>query len=274
MKTLARIVVAAAAACSAGCVPQEKYDQLNMSHRTVVAEKTQVEQDLFDARSVTDNLRTKATALEGELDTKSQLVANLQGENDRLDTAFASCQKTLEEIAGRPLPNQAVIERTILPEVLDSALKRFAAQYPSAVAYDAERGAVKWKSDLLFALGSAVVKDSAKGSLGGFAEIISSADAAEFDVIIVGHTDDRQPSRETTKRDHPTNWHLSVHRAIAVSDVLQTDGVPETRVGVMGYGEYRPVLSNDTEENRAKNRRVEIFILPAGTIAATAQMGG
>jgi len=268
------VVAAAAALWCAGCVPQEKYDQLNMSHRTLVAEKEQVDRDLYDARTVADNLRNKVTAMEGELDTKNQLVANLQGENDRLEAAFASAQKTLEEMAKKPLPETAVVERTILPEVLDSALKRFAAQYPSWVEYDEKRGAVKWKSDLLFALGSDVVKDSAKESLASFAEIMSSAEAAEFDVIVVGHTDDRQISREATRRSHPTNWHLSAHRAIAVSDVLQTHGIPETRVGVMGYGEYRPVMPNDTEENRAKNRRVDIFILPSGAIASTAPVSG
>ena len=276
MRTVAREMAAAAvvALWCAGCVPQEKYDQLSMSHRTLVAEKEQVDRDLYDARTVADNLRSKVTAMEGELDTKNQLVANLQGENDRLEVAFASAQKTLEEMAKKPLPETAVVERTILPEVLDSALKRFAAQYPSWVEYDEKRGAVKWKSDLLFALGSDVVKDSAKESLASFAEIMSSAEAAGFDVIVVGHTDDRQISREATRRAHPTNWHLSVHRAIAVSDVLQADGVPETRVGVMGYGEYRPVMPNDTEENRAKNRRVDIFILPSGAIASTAPVIG
>jgi len=117
------VVAAAAALWCAGCVPQEKYDQLNMSHRTLVAEKEQVDRDLYDARTVADNLRNKVTAMEGELDTKNQLVANLQGENDRLEAAFASAQKTLEEMAKKPLPETAVVERTILPEVLDSALK-------------------------------------------------------------------------------------------------------------------------------------------------------
>jgi chemotaxis protein MotB len=267
------MVVIGAGAWGAGCVSQEKYDQLDMSHRTLAAEKAQIEQELFDARSVTDNLRNKVTSLEGELDTKNQLVGNLQDENDHLEGAFASAQKTLEELAKKPLPDTAVVERTILPEVLDTALKRFAAQYPSAVEYDEKRGTVKWKSDLLFALGSDVVKDSAKGSLAGFAEIMSSAAAAKFDAIIVGHTDNVRIGREATRKLHPTNWHLSVHRAIAVSDVLQADGIPATRIGVMGYGEFRPLLPNEGEENRAKNRRVEIFIVPAGTVGSTVATG-
>jgi len=271
MKTVARMLAMVAVAAGAvGCVSLDKHRQLQMSQKTALAEKAQVEQELFDCRSVTDNLRSKVTALEGEMDTKERLVANVQSENDRLETAFGSAQKTLESLADRPLPETAVIRETILPEVLDTALKQFAAQYPSAVEYDATRGTVKWKSDLLFALGSDVVKDSAKASLAGFAEIIGSADAGGFEVLVVGHTDDRPITRETTLRAHPTNWHLATHRAIAVSDALQTDGIPPTRIGVMGYGEYRPVVPNENEENRAKNRRVEIHIVPAGSIVASA----
>lgn len=274
MKTLARMLVIAVAACwASGCVSLDKHRQLEMTHRTAMGEKAQVEQELFDCRSVTDNLRNQVTSLEGELDTKERLVANLQDENDRLEGAFASAQKTLESLADKPLPLAVVLRDTILPEALDSALKRFATQYPSSVAYDPTRGTVKWKSDLLFALGSDVVKESARASLAGFAEIIALPEASQFEVIVVGHTDDRPITREATRRIHPTNWHLSVHRSIAVADVLQTDGTQPTRVGVMGYGEYRPLKANASEENRALNRRVEIHIVPAGSIVGGGQEG-
>jgi len=270
MERVARMMAGAVALCGAGCVSLEKYDELQMSHRTVVAEKEQVEQELYDCRNVTDNLRSKVTALEGELETKTELVANLQGENDRLDRAFQSCQTSLEALAGKPLPETAILERTVLPEPLDTALKQFAAQYPSMVEYDAQHGMVKWKADLVFPLGSAVVMDSAKEALAGFAKIVDSPDAAEFDVIVVGHTDNVPIKRDATRQLHPTNWHLSAHRAIAVSDMLQEDGMDPTRVGVMGYGEFRPLVSNDSEENRSMNRRVAIYIVPKESIVSTA----
>ena len=256
-----------------GCVALDEHRQLEMSHMKLQGEKAEIEQELYDARVVADSLRTKVTSLEGELDTKDQLVANLQAENNRLETAFSSAQETLEALAGRGIPETAVVERTILPEALDSALKQLATSYPDVIEYDARRGTVKWKSDLLFALGSDVVKDSAKASLARFAEIMSSAGTEAFDVIVVGHTDNVQIKRESTRQAHPTNWHLSAHRAIAVSDALQSDGVTARRVGVMGFGEYRPIQPNESEEGRAQNRRVEIHIVPRGSIGSAAHAG-
>ena len=273
MRIVAGMLALAAVMLAPGCVALDKHRQLEMSHLKLQAEKAALEQELYDARTVADNLRNKTGSLEGELDTKEQLVANLQAENDRLEAAFGSAQKTLESMADRGIPATAVLERTILPEALDSALKQFAQQYPEAVAYDADRGTVKWKSDLLFALGSDVVKDSAKASLARFAEIVSSAEAAGFDVIVVGHTDNIRIRREATRQAHPTNWHLSAHRAIAVSDVLQSDGLVPGRIGVMGFGEYKPIQPNDSEEGRAQNRRVEIHLVPQGSIGSAAHAG-
>ena len=262
------MALAAAAAWTSGCVGLDKHRQLEMHNRTLAAENDQVNQDLHDCRSVTDNLRNKLASVEGELDTKTLLVGNLQQENDRLAAAFERAQNMLETMAGKDLTQPVVITQQALPEMLDSALQRFASQYPSAVEYDARRGMIKWKSDLLFAFASDVVRESAKGSLAGFAKIMSSSDAQGFDIIVVGHTDNVPIKRDATRQAHPTNWHLSVHRSIAVSDVLQADGVSPTRIGVMGYSKYRPVRDNDTEENRATNRRVAMYILPTGSIVS------
>ena len=68
-------------------------------------------------------------------------------------------------------------------------MRDLAARYPQAVEFDSQRGIVKWKSDLLFALGSDVVMDSAKGPLEEFARIMSSGTALDFDITVVGHTD-------------------------------------------------------------------------------------
>jgi chemotaxis protein MotB len=232
-----------------------------MDNRTLQSEKDQVQSDLFDCRSVTDNLRTQLAACEEQLETKTLLVENLQQENDRLavrvDRLTAIAEKA---VGGKDLNKPLIIER-VLPPALDAALKEFAAAHPDMITYDAKRGAVKWQSDLLFALASVVVRDSAKASLSQFARIISSDAGSEFEVLIVGHTDNIPIKRSETMRMHPTNWHLSVHRAISVSDFLQGAGLPPARIGVMGFGEYRPVADNNSEGGRAKNRRVEIFLV-------------
>ena len=266
------VVVGLVVPVGGGCKSLDEYRQLEMAHRTTQAEKAQVESELYDARAVADSLRTKLTATEGELDTKNQLIANLQDESDRLEAAFASAQETLEKLAASHMPTEpVVITETKLPPALDTALKEFVTQYPNDVDYNEHTGAIKWKSDVLFALGSDVVKDTAMASLSRFGEILNSAAAVGFDVVIVGHTDDRPIAREITRQAHPTNWHLSVHRAISVSNILLTGGYDPTRVGVMGYGEYRPIVPNDSDESRTRNRRVEIYLLEEGSMLAAPQ---
>jgi chemotaxis protein MotB len=161
-----------------------------------------------------------------------------------------------------------------LPQPLDNALKRFADEHPTAVVYDALRGTVKWKSDLLFALGSDVVKESSLEAMRGFAEVIKSPIASDFEVIVVGHTDSHPIVKTQTKARHPSNWHLSAHRAISVASVLRNHGYPAERIGVMGYGEYRPIADNTTETGSSQNRRVEIYLVPKGVLVPTTADGG
>lgn len=249
-----------------GCVSLDEHRQLQMAHRSLEAEKAQLEAELYDSRSGSGGMRTKLEAAEQRLADREALVANLQSENDRLHAAFNKAQTALGAMAAKNIVNDPILIETKLPAQLDSALKQFASQFPSSVEYDAKRGIVKWKSDLLFALGSDVVMDSAVESLQGFAEIIASSAAQGFDVLIVGHTDDRPVVRPETRQQHPTNWHLSTHRSIAVSNVLQKSGLTPARIGVMGFGEYRPIGSNSSDSGRSQNRRVEIYVVPAGSI--------
>ena len=65
-----------------------------------------------------------------------------------------------------------------------------------------------------------------------------------------------------SRQAHPTNLHLSVHRAIAVRNALVKSGVDATQVRVAGDGEFHPLVTNATG-GTAENRRVEIYLVPA-----------
>jgi chemotaxis protein MotB len=79
----------------------------------------------------------------------------------------------------------------------------------------------------------------------------------DHDIIIEGHTDNLPISNEY----FDSNWELSTARATSVARLMiDKYGFPPNRVGAMGYGEFRPVASNDTPDGRAKNRRVVFFV--------------
>jgi chemotaxis protein MotB len=131
------------------------------------------------------------------------------------------------------------------------------------VTYDSERGIVKFKSDLLFKSGSAEVLPAAGEAIRNLCAIMNSEQGKQFDIIIAGHTDD-QPIRYSHGQ-HPTNWHLSANRSIAVLDIMESGGVVSERMSVRGFGEYRPIVPNEPDKKgNAKNRRVEIYIVPKG----------
>lgn len=76
-------------------------------------------------------------------------------------------------------------------------------------------------------------------------------------VRLEGHTDSVPISTSRFR----SNWELSAARSIAVMQLLSQDGEPRERMSIAGYADVAPVASNDTEEGRAKNRRVDIVIL-------------
>jgi len=124
---------------------------------------------------------------------------------------------------------------------------------------------VKFKSDLLFEKGSDKVASDAVDAVKSLCGILNTEGAQKFDVIIAGHTDDIPVLKPETRAKHPTNWHLSAHRAISVLGVMTNNGVAPKRMSIRGFGEYRPVEENQpNKKGNPKNRRVEIYIVPEG----------
>ncbi|MCP3140016.1 OmpA family protein [Pyxidicoccus xibeiensis] len=81
-------------------------------------------------------------------------------------------------------------------------------------------------------------------------------------IQVSGHTDDSPPSQKL-QSTFPTNWELSVARAVNVVRFLQDKGgVPARRLVAAGYGEMRPIAGNATPQGRARNRRIEVLLMP------------
>ena len=113
-------------------------------------------------------------------------------------------------------------------------------------------------NNILFDSGQAKIKPEAYSVLDKIADVIKSK-ASEKNIGIEGHTDN-VPIKYS---GWPSNRELSTARANEVYHYLvDKGGLSPSKLTTMGYGEHRPVASNDTKAGRAKNRRVEIVILP------------
>lgn len=108
---------------------------------------------------------------------------------------------------------------------------------------------------ILFDIGHAELKDTAMDILKDIGTILKQT---KNPIIIEGHTDDLPIHND----EYDSNWDLSFDRAYSVIKYFVKEvGLPPTRMHAIGYGEYRPIVPNDSDENRAQNRRIEINIL-------------
>ncbi|MDO9169602.1 MAG: OmpA family protein [Methylobacter sp.] len=106
-----------------------------------------------------------------------------------------------------------------------------------------------------FSSGKVAINDAALSTIERFVGEISASQGSR--VIIEGHTDNIP-----TGKLQIDNMGLSLQRARAIANVLVSHGISSDRISVIGYGEAKPIGSNDTEEGRAKNRRVEVKLIP------------
>ncbi len=120
---------------------------------------------------------------------------------------------------------------------------------------------ITFVADVLFDSGKAKIKPGAYASLDKVIRVLKE-NVPDLSVGIEGHTDN-QPIKVSGWK---SNWELSTARALSVLHyMVDKEGISPERLSAIGYGEYRPVASNDTTSDRQLNRRVEIVILPKVT---------
>ena len=112
------------------------------------------------------------------------------------------------------------------------------------------------ESDVLFDSGKTVIKPAGQTALAKVAQVLAGITDRKYQVA--GHTDD-VPIHSAR---FPSNWQLSTSRAVEVVNFLITSGMKAQQLSAAGYGEFDPVAPNDTPENRALNRRIEIVLEP------------
>ncbi|MBU1097632.1 MAG: OmpA family protein [Bacteroidetes bacterium] len=142
-----------------------------------------------------------------------------------------------------------------LKDDLNTVIKRY--KYENSVALEEnERGIViHILDDVLFNSGQAELNRNSQEVLHRLAAIIR---LLPNDIRIEGHTDNIQ----ITTGVYPSNWHLSVARALNTAYFLiKNENLSPEKLSIVGNSEYKPMATNETVEGRAKNRRVDIVII-------------
>ena len=201
-----------------------------------------------------DQLAAESAQLKQSLAIANERIQNLALERSQLQDQYKTM---LTNAADHPLSGSAALR-----------FKELSEKYPE-FQFDPATGVSKFTGDLIFATGSDEIQPAGFHVLQEFAAIMNSSDARDFNIVVVGHTDDRPVVKAATKARHDTNWELSAHRATAVVKSLGKYGLSEPRMSIAGYSMYQPAVPNTSDSTRQQNRRVEIFIVaPDQDIAA------
>ena len=241
----ALVVVASLATGLAGCVSDGAYDNATGVNRTLSENNTQLQADLDQSRAELAIEKTQRSQLER---TNSELRQTVRAQADQLQQVDGD----FEEFSERMSNIQMIDFET------SRALARLAREN-AGFSYDSSTGVLRFSSDLTFGSGSDQIRDTAISGLQALATVLKAKPAANYEIQIVGHTDSEAIS-SSTARLHPTNMHLSCHRAISVRKELIAMGVLADHLMAAGWGDQRPLVPNNAKGGTPENRRVEIFL--------------
>ncbi|HLT74557.1 MAG TPA: OmpA family protein [Ohtaekwangia sp.] len=220
---------------------EQDYSQLMNTYKNLVASSGKMNRDLMEQQQ-------ELLAIQENLDKTRRI-------NDSLSYSLGEREKKVRELE-QILANK---DRAVqdLKSKISSALLNFKE---SDISVTVKNGKVyvSLAEQLLFGSGSVTVDSKGVSALQQLAKAIKDQD--DINIMIEGHTDNVPISKKSQYMND--NWDLSVMRATSITRILTKAGVSPKQITASGRSEYMPLASNDSPQNKQKNRRTEIIITP------------
>jgi len=219
-------------------------------------------QDSYAAleKNSNDALQTnmnKNRELLAQLETKEKALAAEQDRLNKMRDELASSSKRLSELESMIAAKDASMKK--LKETLSKALNAFEGK---GLTVEQKNGKVyvSMENKLLFQTGSWAVGTEGRKAVVEVGKVL--ANNPDITVLIEGHTDNDK-ILGNIGGGIESNWDLSTKRATAIVNILgENAGIQKKNLTAAGRGEFAPIMSNDTPEGKAKNRRIEIILTP------------
>lgn len=225
-------------------------EKLMQANDQVLTEKKRILAQSDDLRAAEEKIAT----LEEQIQKKTIAYANLKEQVAGIESEKGSVQDKLHEIKSTYAG---------LVKELNHNIKNKEATIEECK----EKLAISFIDRILFRSAMITITPEGKEMLKKTGDILKKLKYGKF--RIVGHTDNK-PIRSRLRKRFPSNWELSSARAAAVARFFETEnGIPPNRMEIVGYSHQQPITGNHTEEGRAKNRRVEIIVVPELWSSAT-----
>ena len=241
----------------------------------VKSERDKLAADYAATKKNLDNLKASYSALEKDsndaleanINKNRQLLAELEAkqkaltaEQDRLNKLKKDLEASstrLAELEKMMADKEAAMKK--LKETLSKSLKAFEGKGLTVTEKDG-KVYVSMENKLLFESGSWTVGSEGKKAVDLVGKVLG--DNPEISVLIEGHTDNDKITG-TIGGGVENNWDLSTKRATAIVNILSANAkIKKENLTAAGRGEFAPLMSNETAEGKAKNRRIEIILTP------------
>ena len=260
------IVSLAAALLTTSCASKKELANCQAENKELGKKYVDVKEQLAAATA-------RATTLQEQLNQKTADMAALQASLDKsltnasqnnisidklVDQINESNQyiRHLVEVKSKSDSLNMVLTNNLTRSLSKEELKEVDVQVLKGVVY------ISLADNMLYKSGSYEINDRAAETLSKIAKIIK--DYSDYDVLIEGNTDNVPVnSAAASMKNIRNNWDLSCLRASSVVQALQNQcGVDPKRLTAGGRGEYNPLVSNDSETGKLRNRRTQIIITP------------
>lgn len=205
-------------------------------------------------REQLDAMQASNAAMARRLEELGENVSRLQQEGTRTQNELTAAQQREAELRRRQQQQEARLS------TYRNMLQQFQSMISSGqlrVRVVRGRMVIELPAGILFDSGRAELRAEGQEVLRQVATVLQGIRDRDF--LVAGHTDNVQLGRGARFRD---NWSLSAERSANVVRFLAENQVAAQHLGAAGYAEFQPAHPNDTDENRALNRRVEIILMP------------
>ena len=246
---------------------QQELATTQVTLQTTETAKAELAKKLTRTQSILEETQTTLAETRSELSQTQEILQNaseaarkiaaernaLQQDKSALEREKESLRAKLTEIESELQRIREQSQRSIV------AIQEKFKDTVGAVLDDAGRLRLDVKGKILFETGSAILSTEGKALLDAIAEeVLLNTNYADYAVRVEGHTDNTPIGGSELR-----NWNLSTERAIAAVKYLQVHAeVDAQRLAATGYAFYQPMDTADTPEAKAKNRRIEIILVP------------
>ncbi len=235
-----------------------QYNQLTANYELLLKQN----KDLMSRQS------SENTLLVGKLNMTQEELFRKEDSLKRMDIGLKQQKKSLDSLNALLMKREMRVrelERALATK--DSAVNALQMKVKNALVGFEGKGLtvtqkngkvyVSMDEKLMFATGSTAVQKEGVSALVALAKVLVTN--PDINIMVEGHTDNVPMKGSGEIKD---NWDLSVMRATSVTKILILNGVDPKRITAAGRGEHFPVMPNDSPENKAKNRRTEIILIP------------